>query len=40
MGENATPFIFEQKNNLGWTFVRPCAQKATIGQKKVMIGKK
>jgi hypothetical protein len=38
MGEKATSFIFKRKGNLGWTFVRPRAQKATIGPKKVVIG--
>jgi hypothetical protein len=40
MGEKATPFIFEGEGNLGWTLVRPWAQKSMIGPKKVMIGKK
>jgi hypothetical protein len=39
MAEKATPF-FEGEGNLGWTFIKPWAQKAAIGSKKVMIGQK
>jgi hypothetical protein len=38
--EKTISFIFEKEGNLGWTFVRPWAQKATIGLKKVMINNK